>query len=165
MNLQDLPQPTASFLTAAAEFTAGKSRSADIIRTAAEFLGADVPAPDSLVALAALSDDDIRRDEIAPLVDDAVRDLGLTRLTPETVAEVLVRDAARKTAAGVLRPYEGASTIWYTGRHLDNGTAKLANFMQLMDAWENNLPDRPAIEEEIRQAARTIDTTLSTTTT
>jgi hypothetical protein len=130
MNPQDPPQPTASFLAAAAEFIAGKSRSADIVRAAAELLGADVSAPDSLVALAALSVDDIRRDEIAPLVDLAVRDLGLARLTPETVAEVLVRDTARKIAAGVISPHEGASTIWHTGRNLNNGIAKLANFMQ-----------------------------------
>jgi hypothetical protein len=97
--------------------------------------------PDSLVALAGRSVDDIRRDEIAPLLDDAVRDLGLLRLTSETVAEILVRDRARKTAAGVISPHEGASTIWYTGRNLDNGIVKLANFMQLMDAWKTISPN------------------------
>lgn len=158
MNPQDLPQPTAAFLTAAAKFVLGKSSSADLIRAATQLLGTTDSPPESLVTLAALPDDDVRRDELTSPVDDVVRDLGLPQLTAETAAEILVRDTARQTANGAIDPYKGARTIWYTGRALHNGTSKLATFMQLMDDWENNLPNRAAIEDEIRNAAASIDT-------
>lgn len=145
--------PQAAFLTAAAEFIADDGPAAEVVQAAAELVAHLSEPPDALVTVAALPADELRAEELAPLLDTAAQSLGLPTLSPQFAVDILIQDAARKISTGLLVPYQGASKIWYLARGFDAKADRFGIFMQLMDDWESDLPGREKIEQEIRETA------------
>ena len=120
------------------------------VATEALACGCDTP---SVRRLAGLIGSD--SDEVGPLLDRALAELGSPRLSSGAAVMRLAREIAGAIVAGTTAPYDGAAEIWeLTLRAPGERFADLDTFVYAASEWEERPEDRQRFEEGIVVAAR-----------
>lgn len=139
-------------LSAVAEYLAGTGSAADLSQAAAETLTRCDDPPDSIVVLAAAATSALY-EELGPLAQAAVRDMGYPEPTLAFRSRILALDLAQDIVAGNVPAGAGASQLWEAGRYTDERADQSGVFSELADEWESSLEKRAELEAEIRQKA------------
>ena len=107
------------------------------------------------MALEALAElDRPTRSAAGSLFEDALDELGRSRMALEDAAVLVARDLARRIVSGVLTPREGAHKIawevWDRARDVES----LGVFVTLLDKREREREHRDMVDEAIRREAQ-----------
>lgn len=129
----------------------GEVRPNELVEFACDLLVAGVDVP-SAVELAGRPYDVEMRDA-EPLFRQLVEDLGRPPMPKVEAAWVVARTIAQQLLADSIPAAVGARILW--GLWWDCGNPEeIGAFVQLLDAWEERLPDERAdLESEMRQLA------------
>jgi len=120
------------------------------VATEALARGCDTP---SLRRLAGLIGSDT--EEVGPLLDRALAELGSPRLSNAAAVMRLAREISQAIVAGTTAPYDGATEIWeLTLRAPGERFPDLDTFIYAASEWGERPEDRQLFEEGIVAAAR-----------
>jgi hypothetical protein len=152
VNLRPELDERVRLLTAKTMFS--EATASDLVALACDLLvdGVDTPA----VVLLAILPFTATMTEAEPVFRDAIAELGRPPLPKEQAGWVLAASVARQMAANSIPQHVGARVLWGLWWDLGN-PPEIAAFVQLLDAWEEVLPqDRRPIEDEMRSLAPSV---------
>ena len=138
-------------LDSASELALGLDSADRLPSIAAEALagGCDSPA---LRTLAAMSES--RAEDLVPMFDQALRDVGLRKPSRREATLHLARKVAEQIVRRELSPYQGSKRIWELTLLISGEViTELDPFIYAASEWEERPADRPFFEDAIRQAA------------
>jgi hypothetical protein len=144
-------QVTDAILDSAARVVLGLESPDRLPRIAAEALGAGCDSP-MLRTLAGMSDS--RAEELVPMFEQVLKDLGLSKPSRRDAVHRLAQETARQILCGALSPYAGSKRIWeLTLLNPDEAVASLDPFIYAASEWEERPHERHFFETSIIQAA------------
>ena len=107
---------------------------------------------EALRALAA--QEDPRSEEVMPILNRALADLGRNLPTPTNAALWLAARTALKMLAKEINAYDGSKAIWALARRVPgDAVAKLDPFIYAASEWEDRPEDRPWLEKAMLESA------------
>lgn len=130
---------------------------ADEVIDAATGLAQAAESSNELVAISALTPADTRREELQPLVDQALSDLGSQPLDDHAAATTVARSIATAINSDQVSPYDGARQLWRLARTVPASEPTLAAFVHLASEWEDVPDQRTAIETDIKTEAAKLE--------
>jgi hypothetical protein len=136
-------------LTAGVMFSEATGR--DLVEFACDLLVSGVE-PDAAIELAGLPPAADMRDA-EPIFRRLVSELGRPEMPKDQAGWALARRTAEQLLERSIPAHVGAGRLWGLWWDLGN-PPEIAAFVQLLDAWEELLPDqRGAVEDEMRDLA------------
>lgn len=144
------------FLLTAARYRLDMADADEVIAAATNL--ADVPdAPKELLEISALTPVDTRREDLQPLVDQALAGLGAQPLDDRAAATTVARSVATAIRTDQVEPYDGARQLWRLARKVPAVEPLLTGFIHLASEWEDVPDQRAEIEADIKSEASKLE--------
>ena len=142
---------TRPLLDTAAKLVLGLESADRLPSIAAEALGDGCDSP-ALRTLSAMSES--RTEELVPIFEQALLDVGLRKPSRRDAVLRLAREAAEQILRGELSPYGGSKRIWELTLLVSGEViAELDPFIYAASEWEERPADRRFFEGSIMKAA------------
>lgn len=90
------------------------------------------------------------QDELVRVVDRARTGLSLPALSKSDLAVIRAHIGLAELAEGQVGPVEGANRLWSDRERFVDPFGVLPELIELVDAWETSIGERPSTEEDIR---------------